>query len=166
MEVATIKKSKKKTWREKLEKEAIGYPKIVEIPNRWANTIGNGTMVILTPRIIDGFIRTIPKGKLATINTIRNHFAVEYNVDETCPMTTGIFVWISAGAAEEDRAGGKKQIAPYWRVLKEGGKLNPKYPGGVRQQAKYLEAEGFEIIRQEKDTAWRVYDYENHLMDI
>ena len=166
METAIIKKAKKKTWREKLEKEAIGYPKIVEIPNRWANTIGYGQMVILTPKIIDNFIRKIPKGKFANINTIRQKFAEEYNVDETCPMTTGIFVWISAGAAEEDRADGKKQIAPYWRVLKEGGRLNPKYPGGVRQQAKYLEAEGFEIIRGDKDISWRVYNYENYLMNI
>ena len=166
MEVATIKKTKKSTWVEKREKEAVGYPKIVEIPNRWANTIGDGKMVILTPKIIDNFIRKIPKGKLATINTIRHHFAEEYNVDETCPMTTGIFVWICAGAAEEDRADGKKQIAPYWRVLKEGGKLNPKYPGGVRQHAKYLEGEGFEIIRGDKDASWRVYNYDQYLMNV
>lgn len=37
-------------------------------------------------------------------------------------------------------------ITPWWRVLKEGGKLNPKCPGGVEEQAKRLRAEGHELI--------------------
>lgn len=165
META-IKKNKKKTWREKLESEARGYPKIVEVPDRWAGTIGHGKMVILTPVIVDQFIKTIPKGKLATVNLIRKKFADEYDVDMTCPLTTGIFVWISAGAAEEDKAAGKRQITPYWRVLKEGGKLNPKFPGGVKQQAKYLASEGFQIVTANTDASWRVNNYEQYLIEI
>jgi hypothetical protein len=48
-----------------------------------------------------------------------------------CPITTGIFAWIAAHAAEEDLADGKKRVTPYWRTLKTGGELNAKYPGGV-----------------------------------
>ena len=121
-------------------------------------------MVILTPKIIDSFIRTIPKGKLTSVNLIREKFAQQYHADTTCPLTTGIFIWISAGAAEEDRAAGKKKTTPYWRVLKEGGKLNPKFPGGVTQQSKYLESEGFEIIKGKTDTSWTVRDYKSYLV--
>ena len=75
MEVLT-KKNKKKSWTEKLEFSAEGYPKIIAIPDNWAKTIGHGKMVILTPKIIDEFIKTIPKGKLTTINLIREKFAM------------------------------------------------------------------------------------------
>lgn len=156
--------SRKKSWVEKRDGEKKGYPKIVEIPENWADKMGHGKMVILTPKIVDDFIRTIPKGKLATINLIRQKFAREYNADTTCPLTTGIFTWISAGAAEEERSAGKKHISPYWRVLKEGGKLNPKFPGGVKQQAEQLSKEGFKIIPGKSDTSWKVIDYENKLM--
>lgn len=155
--------TKTKTWRQKLEKETPEYPKTVEIPLRMARTLGEGNMVILTPKIVDTYIKSIPKGSLATINSIRSHFAHQYRTATTCPITTGIFTWISAGAAEEDRAAGKKNITPYWRVLKQGGKLNPKYPGGVKQQATYLQKEGFEILKGKTENNWRVKDYESFI---
>jgi hypothetical protein len=151
------------TFHEKLEK---GEPKIVDIPVRWEKTVGIGKMIILTPAIINDFLKTIPKGKLATVNTIRDKFAREFNVDSTCPLTTGIFLQIAVGAAEEDLAAGKKRIAPYWRVLKEGGKLNPKYPGGVQAQAKHLREEGFAIVKGKSENSWRVEDFEDCLMKI
>jgi len=167
----TLKKSfgmeakgqKKTSWREKLHRTQ--FPKIVNIPDSWARRMGHGKMVILTPLIIDQFINTIPKGKLCTINGIREKFAAIYNADTTCPLTTGIFVWISAGAAEEDKARGMKRITPYWRVVKEDGKLNPKYPGGVKQQARYLEDEGFKISKGKTNSSWRVDGYERFLID-
>lgn len=155
--------TKTKTWRQKLEKETPGYPKTVEIPLRMARTLGVGDMVILTPKIVDTYIKSIPNCSLATINSIREHFARQYHTTTTCPITTGIFTWISAGAAEEDRAAGQKNITPYWRVLKEGGKLNPKYPGGVKQQATNLQKEGFEILKGKTENNWRVKDYQRYL---
>lgn len=61
-------------------------------------------------------------------------------------ITTGIFARIAAAAAAEAQAEGKKRITPWWRTLKTGGGLNPKYPGGVEVQTKLLEAEGHKII--------------------
>jgi len=160
--VSVAKKSvKKKTWHEKLETGK--KVKIVDIPADWARTLGHGKMVILTPHIINDHIKKLHKGKLTTINDIREKFAAEYNTDTTCPITTGIFVWISAGAAEEDRVDGIKNITPYWRVLKEGGKLNPKYPGGVKHHAVLLEKEGFTIEKGKTELSWKVKDYESHL---
>jgi hypothetical protein len=44
-------------------------------------------------------------------------------------MTTGIFAWIAANAAEETLADNKKsRFTPYWRTLKTGGLLNEKFP--------------------------------------
>jgi hypothetical protein len=107
---------------------------------------GTGTMVVPAPREVDAAIRTIRKGRTATINDLRAVLARKHGVDLCCPITTGIFSWIAAHAAEEDRIDGKKRITPWWRVLKEGGKLNPKLPGGIEEQARRLQAEGHKIV--------------------
>ena len=78
-----------------------------------------------------------------------------------CPLTTGIFAWLAAHAAEEAAAEGKKGITPYWRTLKSGGELNPKYPGGIKAQKARLEAEGHTIRRKGK--RYVVADYEKVL---
>jgi hypothetical protein len=89
---------------------------------------------------------------VVTINEIRVALAARHRVDFACRITTGIFSWIAAHAAAEAEAGGKKRITPYWRTLKTGGELNPKYPGGVEQTARRLRAEGHLIIRKGKRT--------------
>ena len=134
-------------WREKLEKPQ--EPKIVQVPPKMSR-FGSGTMLIPTPKLVDDLIRTIPKGKLLTVGELRRKLAEEFEADVTCPLTTGIFVRIAAEAAEEDRANGRKKITAYWRVVKDDGRLNPKFPGGVAQQSRHLRAEGFKIARDGK----------------
>jgi hypothetical protein len=136
-------KASSKSWREKLEKEM--QPKLVDVPAKWARHIGHGKMLVPSPLLVDATIRKIPRGKLASVNLIRDYLADSFGADITCPLTTGIFLNIAANTAEEDKAKGENKISPYWRVLKEGGKLNPKFPGGIEQQALYLKKEGFEI---------------------
>ena len=63
----------------------------------------------LPPKEVDEIMRHVPKGKLITINNIREIIAERYNATISCPMTTGIFAWISANAAEEMLAEGKKK---------------------------------------------------------
>ena len=152
----------KPTWREKRDKDQES--RIVDVPENWSKRIGEGKMVILTPKIINEYINSIPKGKLATVNLIRKTYAKEYHVDMTCPLTTGIFIWIDSNAAEEDRANGVNNT-PYWRILKEGGKLNPRYPGGVQQQAHYLESEGFHILKGNTEQNWKVQDFEKYHLE-
>jgi len=68
---------------------------------------------------------------------------------------------LSALAAAEELAKGKKRITPYWRTLKTGGALNPKYPGGITEQKKHLESEGHRIIQKGKK--YIVANYEKYL---
>ena len=70
---------------------------------------------------------------------------------------TGIHARISAEVAEEERREGKKSITPYWRVIRNNGQLNDKYPGGIRGQAAKLKAEGHSIMKG------RVEDFEKKL---
>lgn len=146
----------KKTWREKLEKPQES--KIVQIPERMRKQWGPGTMVIATPMHVDSLVRKIPKGKLVTVTRIMEKLAHDLGADTACPMCTGIFMGIVAKAAEEDRATGRKHLAPYWRVLKTKGALNPKYPGGIQAQAERLEEEGHEIDKTRK--TWKVAGFE------
>ena len=106
----------------------------------------------------------VPEGKLTTINEIRAYLARKHCATIGCPMTTGIFASIAAHAAEEEAAGGKKIITPYWRTLKVDGSINEKYPGGVEGQKKILEKEGHKIIRKGK--RFIVQDLEGHLVKL
>ena len=146
-------------WREKLEKPQ--QPKIVKVPPSMAR-FGKGTMLIPTPKLVDGLLREVPKGKLVTVGEIRKRLANDFAADVTCPLTTGIFVRIVAEAAEEDRANGRQRITPYWRVVKDDGGLNPKFPGGEQLQARYLRGEGLSVAHKGKRTV--VKDFEKRLV--
>ena len=71
---------------------------------------------------------------------------------------------MAARAAEEDAAEGKTEITPYWRAIKEGGKLNEKYPGGVETQAERLMGEGHEIEPGRGKQPPKVKDWERKLV--
>ena len=145
-----MKKSKftsRTSWREKLNKPQ--EPKVIDIPPEMSR-FGSGTMLIPTPKLVDEMVRKIAKSKLVTVGEIRRKLAAQFSADVTCPLTTGIFLRIAAEAAEEDRAKGRQRITPYWRVIKEDGSLNPKFPGGELQQARYLRREGFKVMRRGK----------------
>lgn len=132
---------KKKSWTEKLA-DNKGLPRVEKISEKMSKRWGSGTVVIPAPMEVDAMMRKVPWGKLVTINEIREALAKKHNATICCPMTTGIFAWIAANAAEEQRQEGKKDITPYWRTLKTGGVINPKYPGGVERQKELLAEEG------------------------
>jgi len=125
-------------------------PKVVRIPAKMRKTCGMGTMLVPSPRDVDAYIRTVPKGRLVTVKRIREALAGKFAADVTCPLTTGIFVWIAAEAAEEAAREGKTRITPYWRVVRDDGSLNPKFPGGVEAQAERLRDEGHRIDTSRK----------------
>ena len=133
----------RKSWREKLGR--LQEPKVVKVPPRMQRRFGTGTMLIPRTLDVDSLIRKIPRGRLATQSQIRARLASDFGADVTCPITTGIFVRIAAEAANEDLESGKTRVTPYWRVVREDGSLNEKFPGGVRAQSLLLKKEGHQI---------------------
>ncbi len=91
-------------------------------------------------------MRNVYKGKLITIKEIQESLTGKHGATISCPITPGIFARIADGSAEEDEAEGKKRTNPYWRTLKSGGELNPKFPGGIESQRAKLEAKGHRVI--------------------
>jgi hypothetical protein len=134
----------RRSWREKMDNPNL--PKVVDIPPNWQKWSGPGSMLIPSPRQVEALMRAVPKGRLITVAGIRAILAAEHMAGIACPLTTGIFVRIAAEAAEEDARAGKTRITPYWRVVKDDGSLNPKFPGGASRQAERLRAEGHRIM--------------------
>jgi len=157
------KSKKRKSWQEKLA-DSKGLPKVEKITDKMSTRWGTGTVVIPAPKEVDEIMKKVPEGKLITINKIRAILAQKHGATIGCPITTGIFAWIAAHAAEEAKVEGKKNITPYWRTLKTGGVINEKYPGGVETQRKLLEKEGHKVIQKGKK--YIVVDIEKYLVKL
>lgn len=142
---------RKKTWKEKLA-DNKGLPRVVVIAPEQEKRWGKGRMVIPAPMEVDRLIRTIRKGRTATINDLRTALVKKHGTDLACPITTGIFAWIAAHAAAEEETEGGGRVTPWWRVLKQGGRLNPKFPGGLAEQRRRLKLEGH-VIRGDRVVA-------------
>src|SRR4051794_12414695 len=139
----------RKTWQEKLAEDK-DLPKVITVNEAAAKRWGGRTIAIAAPREIDALMRRVPRGRVTTMSELRAGVAKGHSAESACPITTGIFAWIAAHAAEEARAEGEaeKRLTPYWRTLKKGGELNPKYPGGVPAQERRLAAEGHAFVKK------------------
>ena len=137
------------TWAAKL------HPKFAPtiVPDR------RGRMLVPTPLLVAAALRRVPRGRLITPAQLRARLARKAGADLTCPMTTGIFLSILAGATEEAIASGRRPVAPYWRVVDDSGGLPPKFPPGQARQAVHLRAEGHSVSR-----VWRVREFADHLV--
>jgi len=136
---------KTKTAREKMLTDH-GLPKVVNVPPRMQARFGKGKMVVPGPMTVDAIIKKVKKGRLVTPKLIRATLARDFKADTCCPLTTGIFIRLSAEAAIEDHEAGKKNITPYWRVVTDEGGLIEKFPGGVSDHARILQKEGLDIV--------------------
>lgn len=121
---------------------------------------GGNRMYFAPPMDYDRVMRRVPFGKVITVGKIREYFAAQNGADFTEPITAGIFVSIAAWASHQR----SKNKTPYWRTLRAGGELNPKYPGGVEEQKEMLEAEGHTVIQKGRtNIKYYVKDYEKAL---
>ena len=119
-----------------------------------------GSMVVSTPAEVDGLIRRVAPAEVVTLDDIRGALSRRHGTTVACPVSTAIFVNMCARAAEDRRARGAPAdgLTPWWRVLKRGGFLNPKLPGGVERQKALLEAEGVRVSPLRRQLA--VFDFE------
>jgi len=161
LESLEVDMAKKKSWGEKLA-DSKELPKVVTITEKMSKRWGTGTVVIPAPIEVDEIMKKVPKGRFVTINNIRQILAKKHGATIACPLTTGIFARIAAEAAMEEAVKGEERITPYWRTLKSGGELNPKYPGGIEDQKARLESEGHSVIQKGKK--FIVENYERFLM--
>ena len=117
------------SWKEKLNNDKSFIVK--RLDKNFSDMKVGENMLIATPKIIDEYIKQIPKGININIKTLRNDLALTYNADTTCPVTTGIFLRIVSEAAYEDFLNGEKNIAPFWRVVDHESKTATKLACGI-----------------------------------
>jgi alkylated DNA nucleotide flippase Atl1 len=119
-------------------------------------------VILVNPSEVVEIMKQVPKGKLITIVEICKKIAKQHGVPACCSLTTGIFIMTAANAAEEADREGKSLKIPYWRTLKSGGFLNPKYPGGQEAQKRLLEQEGHVVVKKGKN--FLVQNYQKYLV--
>ena len=141
-----------KSWIEKLNTNNPKHGLIKECPEIWSKGGELKTMLIPEPKNIDALVGSIQFGKVVTMGSLRARLAKDAGADMACPMTTGIFLKIVAFAAEENRELGNP-VTPYWRVVKDDGKLNDKFPEGVTLHGELLESEGHKLITNKSGKA-------------
>jgi hypothetical protein len=118
-----------------------------------------GAMVVSSPAEVNALVRSLRPGEIVTLDDLRQALARRHQVAVACPVSTAIFLNMCARAAEELRLTGvpEGELTPWWRVLRKGGFLNPKYPGGTEAQQALLEAEGVRVSPLRRKPA--VFDF-------
>ena len=137
----------RRSFREKLA-DSKDFPRVQPLSGGMEKRFGPGTVLLPAPGEVDELMRRVRKGRVTTINELREVLARRHGATIACPIVTGIHARISAGAAGELEAEGRRRVTPYWRTLKSRGELNAKSPGGLEQQRQRLAAEGLEIIQR------------------
>lgn len=153
----------RKSFNEKLN-DSKDMPKIITLDDeKIIERYGGKNMLIAPPLEYNDIMSKIPEGKIITTKEIRTFLAKKYDADFTCPMTAGIFISLSAQASHER----KENKIPFWRTLKSGGELNPKYPLGIEYQKEMLEKEGHSIFTKgRKNIRYFVNNYEEKLFNL
>jgi len=102
--------------------------KRVVLDKDFAGVKAGQTLYVANPNIVDQYVRAIPAGQFRTIAQMREDLAKRRDADATCPVSTAIFLRISAQAAIDEMEGGKpkEDIAPFWRVLRASDNITAK----------------------------------------
>ena len=118
--------TKKKTWREKRDLEK--QPKRVRLDADFAGIRAGQMLFVGTPRLVDDYVRRIPRGETRSIERLRRELARAHRCDATCPVSTAIFLRIAAEAAWEELESGRpiEEVTPFWRALEPGSTIAKK----------------------------------------
>ena len=69
----------KKSWREKLA-DSKGLPKVSRVDGKLIKRWGKGTFVIPAPLEVDALMKCVPKGRVVTINELRDALAAKHQI--------------------------------------------------------------------------------------
>jgi hypothetical protein len=133
-------------WEAKLRPDL--QPKVVRDPR-----VGD-RLLVATPLVLGEEVARVGRGQVIAVSELRERLAQRFGADRTCPLTTGIFAAILAGAVAQDLARRRKPRWPIWRLVRDDGSLHANWPMDARFRATQLRAEGLRVTRS--GSAWRV----------
>jgi alkylated DNA nucleotide flippase Atl1 len=128
------------SWDAKLRPELA--PRVVEDYRR------GGRLLLPTPLLVGEAVAAVPSGQVITIGQLRRVLAERFDADRTCPLMTGIFATILAGAVADDLGQRRKPRWPIWRLVRDDGTLHPKWPLDPLYRATNLREEGVRITHR------------------
>jgi hypothetical protein len=106
-----------KNWNDKLADPTPHQVKVMPVTR--AGVEKGGRMLLPSVRLIDDFIRAVPKGRAVTNAEMRAALAKRHKADGCCPVYTGYHLRTCAEAAIENHERGvpAAKVTPVWRVL-------------------------------------------------
>lgn len=106
-----------KSWTEKFN--APARVAIKPAPISIAGMKAGEVMLVPTPKLIDDYMRAIPRGSHVGVKTMRKALAESHGARVTCPIYTAYHLRTVAEAAHEalQRGAPIETITPFWRVL-------------------------------------------------
>lgn len=149
-----------RTFNEKLN-DQNDLPKIINVGKpRKTNKSSIARVIIAHPLEYDALMKSVPYGRLITINNIKDYLARKYNTDYACPVSSRNFIILVSYAANERNF----EITPYWRTLNKDGQLNEKYAGGIELLKEFICKEGHNVIQ--KGNKYFVENYSDKLFSL
>lgn len=105
-------------------------PKTVRLEYDFAGIPAGSLMFVVTPEIIETFIRDIPGGETRTIAAMRREIARRRKCDDTCPVSSAIFIRQVAERALRELGDGKAiaDVTPFWRLISGADKIAKRLP--------------------------------------
>ena len=102
--------------------------KRVVLDKDFAGVKAGQTLYVANPKIVDQYVRASPAGQTRSIVQMREDLARSRDADATCPVSTAIFLRISAQAAIDEMEGGRSKgdVSPFWRVLRASDRITSK----------------------------------------
>jgi hypothetical protein len=137
---AAPRRRSKLDWDAKLRRDL--QPTVV------ADREGAGTLLLPTPLLVAEAVAAVPCGAVTTFRELRSALARHFQADSTCPLMTGIFATILAGAVADDLKRSRPPRWPIWRLVRDDGTLHPKWPLDPLYRATMLRQEGVRLTRR------------------
>ena len=125
-------------WTQKLH--ANPEPEIRPMPKDRIGLHKGDLCLLPSARLVDDFIRAIPKGKAVSLLDLRSMLARRHKAAGTCPVHLGYHLRTVAEAACEarDRGVPLRSITPVWRVLDADAptlkKLSPRNAAWINER--------------------------------
>jgi hypothetical protein len=125
-------------WTAKLH--ANPEPEVRPMPKDRIGLQKGDLCLLPSARLVDDFIRAIPKGRSVSILELRQRLARQYKAEGACPVHLGYHLRTVAEAACEarDRGAPVRSITPVWRALDADAltmkKLSPRNAAWINER--------------------------------
>lgn len=113
-------------------------------------------LLLPTPLLVAAEVLAVPAGRTLTMSQLRARLALRHDADRTCPLMTGMFVKVIAGAVADDLVHQRTERWPIWRLVADDGRISRDWPLDALYRATRLRGEGVKIGRKGDD--WQVLE--------